>query len=48
LGLDFYGGENGDLLAHHVGRDGDSAQADEISRSFGEAKLHRAYAQPGE
>jgi len=40
--LDFYRGEDGHLLAHHVGRDRDSAQADEISGSFGEAELHGA------
>ena len=38
--LDFYGGEDGHLLAHHVWRDGDGAQADEICRATGEAELH--------
>ena len=33
-------GEDGYLLAHHVGRDGDGEQADEIGRATGEAELH--------
>jgi len=39
-GLDFDGCEDGNLLPHHVGRDGDGAQADEISRATGETELH--------
>ena len=34
-------GEHGDLTAHHVGRDGDGAPADQISGATGEAELNR-------
>lgn len=40
FGLDLDAGEHCQLLADHVGCDGDGAPANEISRATCEAKLH--------
>lgn len=42
FGLDLDAGEHCQLLADHVGCDGDGAPANEISRATCEAKLHHA------
>lgn len=41
-GLHFDTGEHRNLLANHVGRDGDGAQADEISGTTSKAELNGA------
>jgi len=41
-GLDFNAGEHRNLLANHVGRDGDGAQADQISGTTSQAELNGA------
>ncbi len=41
-GFDFDTGEDGDLLTNHVWRDGDGAQADQISGTTSQTELNRA------
>lgn len=41
-GFDLDAGEHRNLLANHVGRDGDGAQADQISGTTSQAELNRA------